>query len=250
MEFIRKFLIDGFVKGDYTFGFVHIGSIVLLIASIIVSIILLRGKDSKYVHNKMKYIASFTLVVYFVRRGVMIYEGTSVLKALWPFYLCNINTILLSFYILFGWKKGKDFFIITGMFGAALMFIVPDGVFTDKYLNLRILDSLLSHFTIIYIPVVLLSTRAYELNIKNAYQVLIGYALILFNVEIIQRWMIGENVDYLFIRGTLPFTIDGVPQVFIMIFCAVVAMYLVYFVNYLALGKMNQFIEDIKIKAS
>ena len=248
MEFLRKFLFDGFVHGDYTFGTVHIGSIVFLLVAIAFSIVHFKGKDSQYIHQRMKYVAIFTLCVYFLRRGVMIYEGTRVLKALWPFYLCNINTILLSIWIMFDIKKGKDFFIITGMFGAVLMFVVPDGIFTDKYLNLRILDSLLSHFTIIYIPIVLLSTRAYELNIKNAYQVLLGYALILINVEFIQRWMLDEHVDYLFIRGHLPFTIEGVPQVFIMLFFAILVMYLIYFINYLALGKLDQLVEDLGVK--
>lgn len=248
MEFLRKFMFDGFVKGDYTFGAVHIGSIVTLIVAIVLSVVLLRGKDSNYIHKKMKFVAIFTLFIYFLRRGVIIYEGQTVLKALWPFYLCNINTIILSIFIIFDLKKGKDFFIITGMFGAVLMFVVPDGIFTDKYLNLKILDSLLSHFTIIYIPLVLLCTRAYDLQIKNTHHVLIGYALILFNVEFIQRWFFNENIDYLFIRGTLPFTIEGVPQVFIMLFLAILAMYLAYFINYLLLGKMDQFIEEIKVK--
>lgn len=247
MEFVRKFIFDGFEKGDFTFGAVHIGSMVILIVGIIVSVILLKDKDTKYIHNKMKYVAMFTLFVYFLRRGVQIYEGKEVIKALWPFYLCNINTILLSIWIIFDIKKGKDFFIITGMFGAVLMFVVPDGIFTDRYLNLKILDSLLSHFTIIYIPMVLLCTKAYELNIKNSHQVLIGYALILINVEFIQRWFFNENIDYLFIRGDLPFTITGVPQVFIMLLLAIFAMYTAYFVNYLALGKLDQLLEDIKI---
>ncbi len=231
-ELINGFLFDGFMPGDYKFGLIHIFSIVFLVFSIIFFSYILRNKDSKYIHNQMKKLAIFTLFIYFLRRGVRIYNGEDFIKVLWPFYLCNVNTIFLSFFIIFDIKKGKDFFITTGLAGAVLVFIVPDGVFNDKYLTLNILESLLAHYEIIFIPMVLMITKAYTLNIKNYWQVALGLLVVLFNVEVLQELLINEHVDYLFLQGTIPFTIKGVNQFFIMYPFTLIVIFIVYLIDY------------------
>ena len=230
---INSFLFDGFLPGNYTYGFIHIFSIVFLVFSIIYFSYILRNKDSKYIHNQMKKLAMFTLFIYFLRRGIRIYNGENFIKALWPFYLCNVNTIFLSLLIIFDIKKGKDFFITTGLAGAVLMFVVPDGVFNDKYLTLSILDSLLSHYEIIFIPMVLMITKAYTLDIKNSWQVVIGLLVIVFNVEVLQQILINEHIDYLFLQGSLPFVINGVHQFFIVFPIFIIFIYAVYLINYI-----------------
>lgn len=232
MNFFSKFFIDGFQHGDYTYGFVHIFSITFVLVLIPYLIYIFKGKDSEYIYGKLKYLAIFTLVIYFVRRGIDVYKGKDFIDTFWPFYLCNVNTIFMSIFVALGIKKGQDFFMITGMLGAALMFVVPVGVFNDKYLTITILDSVLSHYEIVIIPVVLLATKAYKLDIKNSWQVILGLLILLFNVEILQPILTGRQVDYLFIRGTLPFTIEGVPQVFIMFISISFYVYLVYFVSH------------------
>lgn len=246
LSFIERFLFTGFEPGNYTYGFIHIFSIVFLIFSIIVYSFLLWNKDPSYVNKQMKKIAIFTLFIYFLRRGVRIYNGEDFIRALWPFYICNVNTIFLSLIIIFDIKKGKDFFIITGLAGAVLMFVVPEGIFNDKYLTLSIFDSLLSHYEIIFIPVVLMVTKAYTPNIRNSWQVVIGLLLVVFNVEVLQPLLINEQVDYLFLQGTLPFTIKGVHQFFIMFSVSLVFVYSVYFINIIYNGsyikqKKNKF---------
>lgn len=238
LEFLRKFAITGFEKGDYTYGTIHVMSIVILLVSLVVTIIWLKGKDKEYINNKLRYLAIFTLSIYFIRRGVMVYQGDSIIKAFWPFYLCNVNTVFLSIYLIFNIQKGKDFFVITGLAGAVLMFVVPEGVFNDRYLTLKVFDSLLSHYEIIFIPIVLMATKAYELEIKNSWQVIVGLLLVTINVEFLQKILINEHVDYLFLKGTLPFTIDGVHQFYVMFLSAIVFVYFMYFINYLLLGKI------------
>lgn len=247
MEFFKSFFIDGFLPGDYTYGFIHVFSIVLVLVLIPSLIFLFRGKDSDYVYGKLKYLAAVTLVIYFIRRGFDVYKGKDFLDAFWPFYICNLNTIFMSLFVILGIKKGQDFFIITGMLGAVLMFVVPIGVFNDKYLTITILDSVLSHYEIVLIPIVLLFTKAYRLNIKKSWQVFLGLFILLFNVEILQPILVDRQEDYLFIRGTLPFTIDGVPQLLIMLLSIAVYVYLIYFLDYLLFNW-----KDIinKIKAS
>ncbi len=247
MDFLKKFLFDGFKQGDYTYGTVHVFSIMFLMSIVVISIILLRGKDKALINRIMKIVAIFTLVVYVTRHTVNAIDSGKYLYNLWPFYICAVNTVFLCIWIIFDLKFMKDFFIITGMFGAVLMFVVPDGIFVDKYMTINIFDSLLSHFTIFYIPLVLLFTRTYELDIKRLWQVLLGLGLTVFNVEVLQRVLFDRNEDYLFLRGELPFTIDGVPQFIIMIISTVLAVYMIYFLNYLLCGKLKQLKEDLKL---
>lgn len=241
LDFLRKFLIDGFNPGDYTLGTVHKLSLFLSLFTIVLFIYLLRNKDSSYVHRKMKIIAYFAMFFYILNRIVRVYKGMSFIEAFWPFYLCNVNTIFLSIYIIFDIKKGKDFFIITGISGALLAFIIPQGIFNDQYLTLSILDSVLSHYEIVAIPIILLVTKAYQLDIKKSWMVIVGLFIVAINVEFLQPILIDKQIDYLFLDGNLPFQIPGVNQFFIMLGTAIVYIYLVYFLDYLYLGKIKFF---------
>ena len=239
IDFIQKFVFDGFEPGDYIYGTIHISSMIILFISIVLCSFLFRNKDSEYIHNKLKILAYITLSIYMIRRGIKVYEGESFLKAFWPFYLCNVNTVFLSIYLIFDIKRGKDFFIITGLAGAVLMFVVPDGVFIDRYITLGMLDSLLSHYEIIFIPVVLLITKAYSLDVRHSWEVVIGLLIVTFNVEFLQKLLINEEIDFLFLDGTLPFTINGVNQFFILFPLAIIFVYFVYFIDYIYISKIT-----------
>jgi len=232
MGFLNSFFIDGFINGDFTYGFVHVTSVIIALIAIPVMVYLFKDKSSDYVYEKLRVFAIVTLVIYFIRRGLDVYNGKDFLDAFWPFYLCNVNTIFISIFIIFKIRKGQEFFIITGMLGAVLMFVTPTGVFNDKYLTIYILDSVLSHYFIVIIPLVLLFSGTYKLDIKKSWQVFLGLFILLFNVEILQPLLVNRQVDYLFIRGTLPFTIDGVPQLIIMLLSIAFYIYLVYGINY------------------
>lgn len=247
MDILRKFFFDGFIKGDYTYGSVHVWSIIIMLSLITISVVLLRGKEEEKVIKITKIVSVVALVIYFIRHLIDGYQSGAYIKSFWPFYICNINTIFLSIWILFDIKFMKDFFIITGMFGAVLMFVVPAGIFNDQYLTISILDSVMSHFTIVYIPIILLSTRVYELDIKRSWQVMLGFAIIIFNVEVLQRLLFNTKIDYLFLRGPLPFTIEGVPQFIIVVLSAIITVYITYFINYAACGKLPQLKEDLKL---
>lgn len=237
LEFIQKFLYKGFETGDYTNGTLHKLAIAFLITSVILFSYLLRHKDSQYIHNKMKIIAYISLIIYLFRRGLNAYFSGNIFEAYWPFYLCNINTIFLSIYIIFDLNKGKAFFIVTGLIGGLFTFIMPDGIFVDRYLTLGILDSIMSHYAIVVIPLVLLITKAYTLEVKHSWQVFLGLIMVVFNAEVLQRLLFHKNFDYLFFDSNLPFTINGVPQFFIISFLAIILVYLIYFLDYLYLSK-------------
>lgn len=247
IDFIKGFLYEGFVPGDYTMGTVHTFALFLSAVSIPIIILLLRNKDEAYVNRKMKIIAFIAITIYISNRVVMVSQGTGFEKAFWPYYLCNVNTVFMSIYILFDIKKGKDFMMITGISGAVLAFIIPAGIFDDKFLTLNILDSVMSHYEIVAIPLILMGTKAYKLDVKRSLGVIAGLFAVAINVEFLQPIMINEQVDYLFIDGNLPFTIAGVHQFYVMLFSAVVYVYVCYFINYAYTGRLESLVNRKKL---
>ena len=140
-----------------------------------------------------------------------------------------------------GWKKGKDFFLVTGLIGGLFTFFMPNGIFDDKYITLQVLDSVLSHYVIVVVPLVLFFTKSHILQLKNMYQVYIGLLAVVVNAEIIQVIIFKANHDYLFFDSNLPFTISGVPQFIIISVLAIVLVTLVYVLDYLYINKKQIF---------
>lgn len=239
IEFIQQFMMTGFEPGEYAYGLVHIGSIALMVASIPILILYYQSKPKERIERDARILAWITILFYILRRGVDVYQGKPFMEAYWPFYLCNVNTVFLSIYLIFNIKKGRDFFLITGMSGAILMFIVPEGVFNDRFLTLQIFESLLSHYEIFIVPIVFLATKTHQLNLRTSWQSILGLLLILFNVEVLQELFTGKYVDYLFLNGPIDLRIFGIPQVYIMFLLALIYVYSIYFLNYLALGKIK-----------
>lgn len=239
MSLLEQFLFTGFESGDYTYGVVHIGSIVLMLASIPVLVWYYRKQDLTKVRNHMRIVAGITLAVYLLRRGIDVYQGRPFLETFWPFYLCNVNTVILSLLLLFDIKRGRDFFLITGMSGAILMFVVPEGVFNDRFLTLQIFESLLSHYFIFMVPIVFMATKYHTLQYKHSWQSLIGFGLVLMNVELLQEPLTGRQVDYLFLRGPIDLTWFGLPQVVVMFGLAILYVYAIITLNQLLIGRFS-----------
>lgn len=237
LEFLEKFIYTGFVGGDYEYGIVHIASIIFVVLSIVILVLVFKARGEKYINKIIRIIAIISLSIYFLRRLSYVLEGDNFLDRFWPFYLCNINTIFYCLYEIFHWKKGKDFFIVTGLLGGIFTFLIPDGIFVDKYITLGILDSIMSHYVIVVCPLVLLITKTHILKFKNIYTVFIGLLIALINVEVIQPIIFKENIDYLFLRGNIPFSIPGVPQFLIISSLTVFLIILVYFLDYLYIEK-------------
>src|SRR5690554_7684485 len=173
IEFIEKFLYKGFVDGEYNYELVHILSLIFLLISIVYLSLRYKDKHAK-LDKLLKVMSIVILFIYLFRRLINVFLGTNVFEAYWQFYLCNVNTIFLCLYQIFGWKKGKDFFLVTGLIGGLFTFFMPNGMFDDKYITLQALDSVLSHYVIFVVPLVLFFTKSHILQLKNMYQVYIG----------------------------------------------------------------------------
>lgn len=236
---IESFLFSGFDPGDYTYGFTHIFSIALMVLSIPLVIVYFRKQKPQTIHRSVRILAGITLGFYLIRRVIDVWEGRSFIDTFWPFYLCNVNTVFLAIILIFDIKRGRDFFLITGMSGAILMFVVPEGVFNDRFMTLQIFESLLSHYFIFIVPIILLSTRQHILEYSRSWQSLLGLLLILFNVEVLQGPLTGRTVDYLFLRGPIDLTFWRIPQVFVMLGLAILYVYLIIFLNQVLIGRVS-----------
>ena len=241
LDFLRKFAYEGFVPGDYTDGTLHILSIILVIASITFFSLYFKNKDPKKMDKVFKIISIVALSIYVFRRSFWVINGQNFFEAYWPFYLCNVNTIFFSLYQIFGWKKGKDFFLVTGLIGGIFTFLMPNGIYDDKYLTLPVIDSVLSHYVIVVIPLVLLITKNHILKPKGLISVFIGLIIVTINVEFVQRLLFNTQNDYLFFRSNMPFTISGVPQFYIISSLAIVLVLGVYLINYLLVNRHRVF---------
>ncbi len=239
IAFLEQFMITGFDPGDYTYGFVHIGSITVMLASIPILILYYRRREPNILYRHAKILAAITLFFYILRRGVEVYEGKPFFEAFWPFYLCNVNTVFLSIFLIFDIKKGRDFFMITGMSGAVLTFVVPDGVFNDRFMTLQIFESLLSHYMIFSIPMIFMATKNHVLDLRTSWQSILGLLLVIINVEVLQPLLTGKHIDYLFFRGPIEITFFGIKQAYVMIAFALFYTYTVYVLDYLYLGKIK-----------
>lgn len=227
-SFIKNFFIDGFETGDYTYGFIHIISISFLIFLVTIFLILYHQKDEQFIRDKMKPLAYLTLIIYLLRRIITVNQGQNILQTFWPFYLCNINTVFISLYIILDVKKGQDFFYITGLLGGLVTFALPDGIYNDRYLTFSIIDSILSHYIIVFVPLVLLISQKYIIKFKNLLYVFIGLIITVINSEIIQKLLFKTTNDYLFFRGDIPFTIPNIPQFFIVSSLAIIFVFSLY----------------------
>lgn len=215
MNFFEKFFLKGFVSGDYTYKTTHIIVLVLLILSCIILPIVFKNKREKAVKFN-RIIGIIMISIYIIRRICVIISSKNIWD-FYPFYLCNISTIVCFIVSLRGkYSKFADFCLINGIIGGILTFAMPQGIFTDKYLTVHILDSVISHVGIILIPLVAWSAGLHRIHIKNIWINMIGLALVVFNVEVIQRVFFHRHIDYLFLGESCPIKIPGIPSFLVM----------------------------------
>lgn len=242
LDFIRKFFLEGFVYGNYDYGLVHILGILVTLAAAILLPIYFKNKDEKVFWRFARTLAALTLIVYFSRRILDFslsgnFTSKNFFRTFWLFYLCNVNTVVMSLMILFKAKKGYEYVMITGFIGGVITFLIPDGIFTDQFLTFPIFDSMFSHFILVVMPPIFIVKKLWRPSFERVNQVIFGMLLVVFNVEVIQRIFFGKDyVDYLFFHGDIPFVIPGHPELQFLVIAVsfLLVLGLIYFINYLA----------------
>lgn len=129
----------------------------------------------------------------------------------WPLYPCNLGGILIPLIGLSGWKTGKKMFYLFGFVGGVLTFALPEGIYVRDVLVFPIVKSILQHTGLLLIPALEYVIGSHRPRLKDMGYVVAGLCVHLVNCEGIDR-LLGFTGDYMFLRGTIPFVIPGVPQ--------------------------------------
>ena len=206
---------EGGVVGDFAYGKVHLSAVIILLLSLIV--FSLAGKRMP---KKAQRLIIFTASVFFLVfeifwRIIYIKRGVG-WQELYPFYPCNIAGILVPIIALSKNKTLKEMFYVFAFIGGLITFVYPEEIFTNQYLNFPILKSILQHAGIIFIPVFEYFTENYKPRLKGYFLSILGLFVYLLNSACVPKLFSLKNTDYIFLHSGLPFTIEGVNQIFIL----------------------------------
>lgn len=200
----------GGVPGDYSYGIIHLISVIVLAALTIGFAIAGRKMDAKQRRKTVIGIAifgfSFELlwrVIYFAN-DVPLYE-------LYPFYPCNLAGILVPIIAVTNNKVLKEMFYVFAFVGGVVTFTIPQGIYNNLYFNFPIMKSVIQHYSIIVLPVFEFVTGLFRPKFKNIWLVYIGMLVHLGNSEGMPKVFGHYGTDYIFLNSGLPFVIDGVP---------------------------------------
>jgi hypothetical protein len=89
------------------------------------------------------------------------------------------------------------------------------------------------------VPIVFMATKSHVLEYRKSWQSLLGFGLILINVELLQEPLTGRHVDYLFLRGPIDLTWFGLPQVIVMLALAILYVYTIISLNQFLIGRFS-----------
>ncbi len=218
---------EGGVAGDFAYKETHLGSIIALLLILIFACLIGRRLSKKSQNIIIVAVSVFALVFEIFWRILYVIRGVG-WQELYPFYPCNIAGILVPIIALTKNKTLKEMFYIFAFIGGVITFSYPVDIFTNQYLNFPILKSILQHSFIIFIPVFEYFTGNYLPKIKKYYLAIIGLFVHLFNSEYLPKLLGMKNTDFIFLHSGLPFTIDGVNQVFILAPIAFIVILIFY----------------------
>lgn len=177
---------SGGVTGDFTYGGVHITSIVIL-AALCIFLSLWGQKVTEQVRRKTIIALSVAALGFeFFWRIIFLTQGAGAAD-IYPFYPCNLAGILVPIIALTKNKTLKEMFYVFAFIGGIITFAIPEEIFTNQYLNFPILKSILQHYFIIFIPVFEYFTKSYTPKFKNFYLAICGMLVHLANSELVPK---------------------------------------------------------------
>ncbi len=214
MELLYKWIIgDLGTPGEYQYTSIHLITTALVVLVTVAVCVLGAGKwlgDSQKT-RLLRFICWFQLGFEALWRLLYLtVKGDSIL-CWWPLFPCNLGGILIPIICLTGWKTGKKMFYLFGFVGGVLTFALPEGIYVRDALVFPIVKSILQHTGLLLIPALEYVLGSHRPRLKDMGYVVAGLCVHLVNCEGITR-LLGFTEDYMFLRGTMPFVIPGVPQ--------------------------------------
>lgn len=200
-------------EGNFDYTAVHLYSAAVVLVVLVAVILLGASKKLDRGHKRalLLGISIFQLVFEVTWRLIYLLVKKDHISCWWPLYPCNLGGILVPLIALLNLRWGKQMFYLFAFVGACITFAVPDGIYCRDVLVFPILKSILQHTGIMLIPALEYAGGTYRPTLKDMGWVFCGLLVHTVNSEGIVRLM-GFTGDYMFLRGTLPFVIPGVPQ--------------------------------------
>ena len=217
---------DGGIPGEFSYGKIHLTATAVFIVVTVLMCIVGKRLTPKNRRKVIIVAAALSLGFEIFWRGVWIGRGVTPLET-WPLYPCNLAGVLVPLIAFSNNKTLKEIFYVFAFIGGIITFVYPQGIFVNEVLNFSILKSILQHTAIIFIPVFEYFTGEYKPRFKNLWLAILGLFINLFNSEYLPRYF-GIEGDFIFLRSGLPFTIEGVPQIFILAPIAIIVMVAFY----------------------
>ena len=214
MQSLYKWIIgDMGTPGEYAYQAIHLYTLVAVFGALVLAGWL--GKTSRLKERHKEWIllglALFHLCFEVVWRLLFVLVKGEPISCWWPAYPCNLGGILVPLAALLKSRKMKRLFYMFGFLASIMSFLLPDGIYVREVLTFPILKSILQHTGLLLIPMFELTSGTWHPNYRDFPWVLGGSCVHILNCEVIDRFF-GFTGDYLFLRGTLPFVIPGVPQ--------------------------------------
>ena len=182
-------------------------NILSLIVIAVISIILIRAnKINKEKQEKLiKSLAIFMLVLEVLRIIWWLIYRDHNFKAI-RFDWCNQVCLFMPFIVLFKIKKGYDVAIPMGLIGGIAVLIYPLWVFYDYGgLHLLSIQSMLSHGSMVVIPLLMIKSGVFKPEIENIKNAIIGLTFVLVLAFIMSH---VRDVNYLTMLRA-----DGIPLI-------------------------------------
>ncbi len=197
--------------GDYQYQAIH-GYSALAVMLVLAAVLVLGVKGSPRLRRELlRGISVFQLVFEVSWRLIYLFINGGDIIEWWPKYPCNLGGILIPVIALCRWNTGRRMFYLFGFVGGVLTFAVPEGIFGRDVLVFPILKSILQHTGLLMIPALEYVGGSFRPRVRDMGWVILGLLIHLFNCEVLTR-LLGLTGDYMYLRGTLPFVISGVPQ--------------------------------------
>lgn len=209
---LKSWLIgDMGTAGSYQYQAIH-GYSTLAVMLVLAAVVVLGLMGTHRLRQRMlKGICWFQLAFEALWRLIYLFINGSDIVTWWPAFPCNLGGILLPVTALCKWAAGKRMFYLFGFVGGALTFAVPEGIFCRDVLVFPILKSILQHTGLLMIPALEYISGSFRPRVRDMGWVILGLLIHLFNCEVLTRCF-GLTGDFMYLRGTLPFVIPGVPQ--------------------------------------
>lgn len=132
-------------------------------------------------------------------------------RTLISFQICGVNNVLLPIAVLFNVKPMKDFTFLTSILGGITVILYPSTVlFGDPFtVTFPMVRSLIVHMILVALPLFLIRTGEFRLELKHWKRTLIGTILV-FLWALYGNLVVDPGANYMFLM-TNPFYDGPIP---------------------------------------